>query len=89
MSDVERARLEGWIAGSRRVQRRLAVAIAVMAVAGIALVIGWPMIGGLFLLFTAIVGVCGFWVTAAHIADWRLRLRTMDEVRVRGGRRRS
>jgi hypothetical protein len=76
--EIERDRLHGYIANSRRVQRRLAIATVVLAAIGVAVLIADRMAGGLVLLLTAIVGVSGFWVTAAHIADWRLRLRSMD-----------
>ena len=38
-------------------------------------------LGGILLLGSAIVGGSGYWVTAAHIADWRLKLRTLDQNR--------
>ena len=79
-NEAERARLHGYIAGSQRVQRRLLAVVAALAAVSVVLVFAVSgRIGGLALLGTAIVGGCGYWVTAAHIADWRLRLRTMDE----------
>jgi hypothetical protein len=36
------------------------------------------MVGAMAALTVAIVGVCGFWVTAAHIYDWKMRLRRLD-----------
>ncbi len=83
--DAERARLHGYIAASRRVQRRLAIAMVALVVVS-AVVLGFHRAaGGIVLLTSAIVGVCGYWVTAAHIADWRLRLRTLDQNRHPGG----
>ncbi len=71
---AERARLTGYIDGSRRVQRRLAMVLAPLAVVGLGLA-GWrPLWGGLVLLGAAIVAICGFWVTAAHISDWKMQL---------------
>jgi hypothetical protein len=81
---AERDRLHGYIAASKRVQRKLTlVVIGLAVVSGAALVVSRP-VGGILLLGTAIVGGCGFWVTAAHIADWRLKLRTLDQNREPG-----
>lgn len=82
---AERDRLHGYIAASRRVQRRLAVAVIALGAIGLGALAVHRAAGGIVLLTTVIVGVCGFWVTAAHIADWRLRLRTLDQIRHPGG----
>ncbi|MEZ4401085.1 MAG: hypothetical protein R3B06_13760 [Kofleriaceae bacterium] len=76
---AERARLTGYIAASQRVQRRLAVGLVVAAAPAIVATL-WvaPLPGRLALLGLVIVGVCGFWVTAAHIADWKMQLRRLD-----------
>jgi|GEM_PF-3542127 len=68
-----------YIADSQRVQRRVAVVVAVMVLASLVGLVVNASIGGLMLLGTFIFGGCSFWVTAAHIADWRLKLRTLDQ----------
>ncbi len=80
---TERARLLGYIAGSKRTQRQLALGLAVALVAVVVALFLAPMVGKLALLGVAIVGVCGFWVTAAHISDWRMQIARLDS-RARG-----
>lgn len=68
------AQLEAWIAQTRRNQKRLAVGLGVAAVVAAA---AWWFNGfvGKTLLFGIVVtAICGFWITAAHIADWRAQL---------------
>ena len=83
----ERDRLHGYIAASKRVQRRLTLVVIALAVASVVALVIDRRLGGFLLLGTAIVGGCGFWVTAAHIADWRLKLRTLDQNRAPGAMR--
>jgi uncharacterized membrane protein HdeD (DUF308 family) len=75
---VDKAQLQAWIESSQRTQRRV-VAIAIVG-AVVAFVLRatsvLPSFVGVVLILGAVItGVCGFWVTAAHIADWRARLR--------------
>lgn len=71
---AERARLTGYIDGSRRVQRQLATVLAPLGAGGLGLALWQPLWGGLVLLAAVIVAICGFWVTAAHIADWKMQI---------------
>ena len=71
---ARRAQLEGWIAWSRQVQHRLRLVMLVGAVLAIASSFIARWIGVSLLLVTAAVGLVGYWVTAAHIADWRQQL---------------
>ena len=80
---TERARLLGYIAGSKRTQRQLAIGLAVATVAVVVALVVAPLVGKLALLGVAVVGVCGFWVTAAHISDWRMQIARLDS-RARG-----
>ncbi len=80
---AERARLVGYIEDSRRNQRSLAIGLAVAAAA---VAVAWfidATIAKLGLLAVVSVGVCGFWVTAAHISDWRMQIARLDS-RARG-----
>jgi uncharacterized membrane protein AbrB (regulator of aidB expression) len=76
---MTRADLEGYIAQTKQNQRRLGIGLAVafvIAVVGTFLHVPFaPHLIGL----VVIVGVCGFWVMAAHIADWRRRLADLRE----------
>ncbi|MCB9564284.1 MAG: hypothetical protein H6708_28200 [Kofleriaceae bacterium] len=81
----ERARLHGYIEASRRVQRRLRGLLIAGAAAAVAVwwfdhAWGWAAA-----VLVAIVIGCGYWVTAAHIADWRGRLAHLDQRRRDGG----
>lgn len=80
---TERARLLEYIAGSKRTQRLLAIGLAAATAGVVVTLLLAPMVGKLALLGVAIVGVCGFWVTAAHISDWRMQIARLDS-RARG-----
>ncbi len=80
---TERARLLGYIEGSKRTQRQLAIGLSVATVAVVAALFLAPVVGKLALLGVVIVAVCGFWVTAAHISDWRMQIARLDS-RARG-----
>lgn len=85
---AERARLHGYIAASQRVQRRMVLVSIGLAAVSLAILLAVDgRLGGILLLGSAIVGGSGFWVTAAHIADWRLKLRTLDQNRQPGDQR--
>jgi hypothetical protein len=73
-AEAERARLGGYIQNSRRVQRKLTIALPI----GIAVAIAaWLVDGrvgfGLLAITLGVVGI-GFWITAGHIAEWNTRL---------------
>jgi hypothetical protein len=73
-AEAERARLTGYIQNSRRVQRKLTVALPVGVVVAI---VAWFVDGrvgfGLLAATLGVVGI-GFWITAGHIAEWNTRL---------------
>jgi hypothetical protein len=73
-AEAERARLTGYIQNSRRVQRKLTVALPVGVVVAI---VAWFVDGrigfGLLATTLGVVGI-GFWITAGHIAEWNTRL---------------
>ncbi|HEY0476356.1 MAG TPA: hypothetical protein VGD37_02480 [Kofleriaceae bacterium] len=81
-----RAELEGWIARTRRLQRRMAVLYGALAAVAIA-VLFWSRTAGGFALFgVALLAVCSFWVTAAHNAAHRQKLAELTRVEDNGGR---
>ena len=71
----KRKQLEAWIANSKRVRRRLAMVVAVLAIAGLAVRHSASQpVGAVLLLLAVILAVTGFWITAAHLSDWRLAM---------------
>ena len=85
---AERARLEGDIENSLRLRRRLARALAPVAVAALVLTFV-SRTPGLITLVIALstIGV-GLYITSAHVAEWRARLRELAEPRPSTVRRR-
>jgi hypothetical protein len=76
-----REQLEIWIAATRRNQRRIAVAVAVLAVLSIAAGMyrgSWGTIG---FVITVSFAVVGFWVTSSHLADWNHQLGLLRQQR--------
>lgn len=82
-----RADYEKWIVATRRTQRRVLGVLGALAVAAIALIFILPTPGKLALFFVAATAVVSYWVTAAHLADWRYRLRELDAKQARSGGR--
>lgn len=69
--------LRTWIAASQRTQKRVVAAAVAILIVGLGLRLGQVLptiITSVIMLFAVILGICGFWVTAAHISDWRMRL---------------
>ncbi len=68
------AQLETWIRETQRNQKRLAVGLGVATAVA---VLAWSVdafIGKTLLFGIVVTAICGFWITAAHIADWRTQL---------------
>lgn len=86
MDDARRRELEGYILASRANQRKLAIGVAIAGAVMLVLAILRVPFALLGLFFVAVVGVCGYWVTAAHIADWRRKLDERPPARPVGGR---
>jgi len=86
MAMDRRAELEGWIASTRRLQRRLAIVFAALAAGAIAL-FAWSRAAGGFALFgVVLVAICSFWVTAAHNAAHRQKLAELARVAANDGK---
>ena len=68
------AQLERWIEETRRNQKRLTIGLGVGTV--VALITWWfdAFIGKTLVFAVVATAICGFWITAAHIADWRAQL---------------
>lgn len=89
--EAKRAELLGWIAKTRAAQKRLGIAVGAAAVIAFGLMFWNGAVGGVTLAITAIVAMCGFWITGGHIMDWRNRLTEVGKpkvLRISGGGRR-
>jgi hypothetical protein len=75
-----RPELEGWIANTQRLQRRLAVVYAALGAVAIMLLAWSRTVGGFALFGVALVAICSFWVTAAHNAAHRQKLAELDRI---------
>ena len=74
---MEPMELRAWIAASQRTQKKVVAAAVVCLCIGLGLRLGHvlpTLVTGVIMVFAVILGICGFWVTTAHIADWRMRL---------------
>jgi hypothetical protein len=75
-----RAELLGWIAETRRLQRKLAYTFALLGVVAIGLVFVNGTVGAFAILCVALVAIASFWVTAAHNAAHRQKLAELERV---------
>lgn len=80
-----RTELEGWIANTRRLQGRMAIAYGALTVAALALLLWSHRAGGFALFGVALLAICSFWVTAAHNAAHRQKLAELERVADNGG----
>jgi O-antigen/teichoic acid export membrane protein len=89
--EARRAELNAWIAQTRANQKKLAVGVGVGLVVSLALLLWRVPVGGAGLGIVVLVAMCGFWITAGHIMDWRTRLTQLGKpktLRMSGGGRR-
>lgn len=80
-----RTELEGWIAESRRLQRRMTVGFLAVATAALVLLFFDAFLGKMTLAILVVTAICAYWVTGSHIADWRHQLQAMDQARRKSG----
>lgn len=73
-----RTELLGYIASSRRLQRRLVVLAPIGVVSAIGAAISWPALVPVVIVGCLATYGVGRYITAAHIADWQLELRQLD-----------
>lgn len=66
--------LRAWIAQTRRNQRRLAIGLGLGAALALGARAADAFIGNTLIFSVIITGICGFWITSSHIADWRAQL---------------
>ena len=88
---ADRTRLEGYIAQSLRLRRRLSIALAPIAFAAL-VVTFFARTPGLIALVIALATIgMGLYITTVHVAEWRARLVSMADTSprkvTRGGRR--
>src|ERR1043165_9860564 len=81
-----RAELEGWIAKTRRLQRRMALAYGALFAVAIGHSLWSRTAGGFAILGVALLAICSFWVTAAHNAAHRQKLAELELVEHNGGK---
>ena len=77
--DERRAQLVKYIEDSRRTRRRL-LAVGGVALAGaiVAFVLGYGGLGGVILVFDALVMGIGWWITLGHLLDFQHQLKQLD-----------
>jgi hypothetical protein len=75
-----REQLLGWIAETKRLQRKMAVVFPILGVIALGLVFWRPALGGLSLVMVGLVAICAFWVTASHNAAHREKLEELAVV---------
>jgi len=77
-AEARRAQLHGWIHDTQRRQRRARwITVAGVVLGAVALTIDRTS-GLIALLGTAVVGGVSYWVTAAHLSEWRMQLEHLD-----------
>jgi len=83
--DERRVTLEGWLAGSRRNRKRVITASAVGTVAGavVLAIVGGP-VGAGALMAPIAFGLCGAWITTAHILTFKGQIKDLDRVKKHG-----
>lgn len=89
--EARRVELNAWIARTRGHQKKLGIGTAAGAVVSIGLMVWNTTVGGVGLGTVALVALCGFWITAGHIMDWRNKLANLGKpkvLRLSGGGRR-
>jgi hypothetical protein len=75
-----KAELLGWIAETRRLQRKMAYVFASLGAVALVLLIVRPTIGAFALVCVALVAIASFWVTAAHNSAHQQKLNELARV---------
>ena len=81
-----REELLGWIAETKRLQRRLAMIFGALAALAFGMLVWHATVGVFALICIALVAICSFWVTAAHNSAHRYKLEELDRVERNGGK---
>jgi len=74
-----RDELERWVAQTKRNQRRIAVGLVAGLGVAIALAATLGAAGGFAIVIVVLVGICAFWITGAHLLDFRRKLKELDQ----------
>lgn len=88
---ARRAELLAWIAKTRANQKKLGVVLGAGMVVSVGLLIWSPTVGGAGIAINALVALCGFWIMAGHIMDWRNKIANLGKprtLRISGGGKR-
>jgi hypothetical protein len=85
---AQREDLERWIAGSRRVQKKLKLGVVSGAIASIVLLVISRPVGGIAITIVGLVALSGFWITGGHIADWEEKIYKLDHPQKPGNSKR-
>lgn len=75
-----RDELLGWIAETKRLQRKFAVVFPILGLVAIGLMFWRGTVGAFALVLVGLVALCSFWVTAAHNAAHRQKLDELARV---------
>lgn len=81
-----RAQLLAWIDDTKRLQRKLGIVLGALGVVAIGLLVWNRTVGGFAIFGISVVAICSFWVTAAHNAAHRQKLRELDALERNGGK---
>jgi len=81
-----REELLGYIAKTKRLQKKLAIVFPALAAVSIALMFVSGAAGGFSLVIVALVAVSSFWITAAHNAAHHQKLDEMARVAANDGK---
>lgn len=73
-----REQLEQWIAQTKRNQRRIALGLVAALAVAIALAVTLGAAGGFAIVIVVLVAICAFWITGAHLLDFRRKLAELD-----------
>lgn len=71
---ANRDELAGWIAETKRFQRKLAIVVGALTALSLALGLWRKPVGGLGIALAVVVAAGGFWITSSHIAGWQAQL---------------
>ncbi len=67
--DRRRQELLGWIEETKRNQRKLGYLLGILAAVSVGLALWSKPVGTIAFFTVAALGICGFWVMAAHNAS--------------------
>jgi hypothetical protein len=83
--DARRQQLEAWLAKSQRTRRKVVVGAAIGTAVGLVgmLIVRGP-VGAILLMAPLAFGLCGAWITTAHVMTFRGQIKDLDHVKKHG-----